>query len=160
MRLYSFVNANYLKHVQHGLQTAHAIAELYEKYGFYDSLVQSKTLRTWAKNHRTIIILDGGDCEDLSDIHHFFDSHVQDLKLPFAYFHENRRSLNNALTAVAVVVPENIYAVRKKEVLREDGSVIMNNYSLMKDEIECHHHWPNTATEEFYNLLKSKPLAR
>lgn len=165
MRLYSFVNANYLKHVQHGLQTAHAVAELYNKYPEDTkdgNCVRYDLLNDWARNHKTIIILDGGDCQDLHDIVVFLKEREKALKLPYSYFKEDARSLNNALTAVAVVVPAEIYDVRKEpekapEAFCQWGET---GYTLIKDGLLTHHRWPNQATEEFYTLLKSKGLAR
>lgn len=157
MRLYSFVNANYLKHVQHGLQTAHALAEMYEKYGFS---LESNLLHDWARNHKTIIILDGGDCFDLHDIVKFLIKNDKKLNLPFSYFKEDARSLHNALTAVTVVVPPEIYDVKK---ITEIG---VDNKPYVKYELNDMGFWfPTTPSgysplEEFYNLLKSKPLAR
>jgi hypothetical protein len=117
MRLYSFVNANYLKHIQHGIQTAHAVAELYNKYENPRevSCVRFHTLKDWAKNHKTIIVLDGGDCQDLNDIELFLHVNDSQLKLPYASFCEDERSLNGAMTCVAVVVPAEIYDVRKEQ---------------------------------------------
>lgn len=163
MRLYSFVNANYLKHIQHGLQTAHVVAELYEKYLDEPKFLPLlKDLRLWARAHKVIIILDGGDCQDLQDIASFLQQHRKALKLPFCSFNEDMRSLNGALTAVSVVVPAEIYDVRKTP--PKDGEAFRDwnetGYTLIKDGLMSHHRWPNTATEEFYTLLKSKNLAR
>jgi hypothetical protein len=171
MRLYSFVNANYLKDIQHGLQTAHAVAELYNKYPeetAAGNCARYDVLNDWSRNHKTIIILDGGDCQDLWDIFRFLLDNDETLKLPFVKFAEDTRSLNNALTAVAIVVPAEIYEVKKDQ--NPQGTTFFDQstnqmleptgYTLVKDGKDGPHSWRTPALEQFYLLLKSKPLAR
>ena len=121
--------------------------------------VRYDLLNDWARNHKTIIILDGGDCQDLYDIVEFLIKNDRDLKLPFSYFKEDARSLHNALTAVAVVVPREIYDVKldvNNRLWTNDTGYILSN----SDNTVRPHYWPNRATQEFYDLLKSKGLAR
>lgn len=159
MRLYSFVNANYLKHIQHGLQTAHAAVELYNKYPENTddgNCLRYDILNEWARNHKTIIILDGGDCLDLEEIVKFFKLNDAALGLPWSYFKEDSRSLNNALTAVSVVVPAEIYDVSIYGSTTNGIGWTQNNYVFNNLSF----YFKNTIQETFYQMLKSKGLAR
>jgi hypothetical protein len=104
MRFYSFTNANYMSQLQLGLQTAHCVAELAIKYtgcpGIWD-------FEKWAQEHKTIVILNGGNCADLSDLREFLTE--VDNQHPFAVFHEDEASLNNAITCVGIILPEEVY---------------------------------------------------
>lgn len=57
LRLYSFTNY-YLSDLQKGLQTAHLVSEMFTKYV---TGKHKKMLFEWATNHKTIIILNGGN---------------------------------------------------------------------------------------------------
>lgn len=100
MRLYSFTNY-YLSSLQHGLQTAHVVGELFRKYS------DEKLLQRWINDEKTIIIKNGGNHMDLVDIKGFFDT--TENPYPWAYFEEDYTSLNNTVTAVGIVVPEKFY---------------------------------------------------
>lgn len=160
MRLYSFVNANYLKEIQYGLQTAHAVAELYNKNTSPCYSHEYEILDDWARHHKTIIILNGGDCQDLQEIYDFIHKNRNALKLPYAKFHEDERSLNKALTSVAIVVPPEIYDVKK---IFETSDYIGDEY--VRYELDGMGFWFDTELDgtspkqEFYDLLKSKKLA-
>jgi hypothetical protein len=109
MRLYTFVN-HYLSPIQHGIQTAHVVAEMFIKYGRYTNSNQYQLYRDWADNHKTIIVCNGGFASNIQTIVETFET--QDI-YPFAHFHEGVNELNGALTAVGIVVPEFIYSVAK-----------------------------------------------
>lgn len=115
LRLYSFINM-YLSPLQHGLQTAHVVGELFVKYtklwGFFEK-GEYKLLREWADLNKTIIILNGGNSSNLLSIYNELIEINAQLKLPYTKFHEDEESLNRALTCVGVVVP--------MEYLRDDG---------------------------------------
>ena len=66
MRAYFFTN-RYLSSIQHGIQTAHCVAELFVKYNHevFSNTVQDGQLYSWAENDKTIIVLNGGSNEDL-----------------------------------------------------------------------------------------------
>lgn len=102
LRLYSFVNY-YLSDLQRGLQTAHLVSELYMKYRFSSSRV-TFILDAWAYMNKTIIILNGGNQKNLSDILHQFQK--AGLNYPYTMFQEDDDSLNNALTCVGIIFPE------------------------------------------------------
>lgn len=108
LRLYSFVNY-YLSDLQRGLQTAHLVSELFAYYGDdeYDGYSQDMydMLFLWANAHKTIIILNGGNSQNLQTIYDFIDQKY-DGNYPFEMFLEDKESLNCALTCVGIIFPE------------------------------------------------------
>lgn len=110
MRLYSFVNF-YLSPLQHGLQTAHCVSEFAHELNRYPTSRQYQSFLNWATNHKTIIICNGGNNQMLEDLSEKFSTLVKKLELPLTKFYEDEQSLNEALTAVAVIVPEWFYDV-------------------------------------------------
>lgn len=122
MRLYTFVNALYLKPVQHGIQSAHIVHELFLKYSdptLYSNteisgvlgLSPSGILWNWTRTHKTIVVLDGGICKDLFTLIDFF-AHPEN-QFPWTSFYEDNDSLMGALTAVGIVLPEEVYNAAK-----------------------------------------------
>lgn len=119
MRAYCFTNF-YLSSLAKGIQAAHCLVDMGQKYGpqhgerYYNYC-------DWANQHKTIIVLNGGNCGCLREITELFESlDFQDVDLgyPWASFREDDESLNGALTCVSVVLPEKVYglahAVRSK----------------------------------------------
>jgi hypothetical protein len=107
MRLYTFTNF-YLSSIQAGIQTAHVVHELFNKY---DEPERSRDyiLREWSLNHKTIIVLNGGAFQDIADLLGFFD--IPYNPYPFSGFYEDVPSLNGMLTTVGIVLPDYIYEV-------------------------------------------------
>jgi hypothetical protein len=103
LRLYSFVNY-YLSDLQRGLQTAHLVAELYKKYTVGK---HKKVLVEWATDHKTIIILNGGNCSGLADVSSNLKYYSERLELPVASFSEDMQSLGGALTVTGIIVDVN-----------------------------------------------------
>jgi len=103
MRLYTFVNM-YLSHIQKGIQTAHVVHELFNEWV---GNPQELLLHEWSTRHKTIIVLNGSDCESLSEFYNFLQT--SDTHFPFAKFCEDEASLGGALTCVGIVLPERIY---------------------------------------------------
>ena len=113
MRAYFFGNM-YLSSIQQGIQAQHCTAELFLKYSLYGKLTgdfigekQRVSLYEWADNHKTSILLNGGDCAGLSEIFLLLDS--PDNPYPWAIFVESNDALRNALTCVGIILPERIY---------------------------------------------------
>jgi hypothetical protein len=105
MRLYSFLNY-YLSPLQHGLQTAHCVSEMSVKPM---TNAENEAYHEWAEKHKTIIICNGGNVATLEDLFtRLTDLSVQ-FNLPLVKFYEDEQSLNNALTSVALIVPEWVY---------------------------------------------------
>lgn len=108
-RLYSLTNF-YLSSLQHGLQTAHVVSDLFVKYGS-QSGPELNALLHWAAADKTIIILNGGNCESLQKTMELWSGPALDLGLPFTLFKEDGPSLNGALTAIGIILPESIWSL-------------------------------------------------
>lgn len=115
-RMYFLVN-QYMMGIQAGIQAGHAACRLMAEFaGEEPGNPKFKLLEKWYKEDETFILLDGGY---QSRMYEFVDKvllPVSDL-YPYTTFHEERDSLNGALTAVAFVLPERIYG----SALEEDG---------------------------------------
>jgi hypothetical protein len=73
--------------------------------------IERQIYRNWATDHKTIIICNGGNSAMLQDVFTTFTIHATEFGLPLVKFHEDEQSLNEALTSVAIVVPERFYDV-------------------------------------------------
>lgn len=107
MRYYGLTNF-YLSSIQQGIQNAHCIVEMAIEWGFGLTIrPQGVMFRDWAENHKTMVLLNGGNQSALEDFRLFFDTSSN----PFAWgsFCEDNQSLNNALTCVGIVLPERVY---------------------------------------------------
>ncbi len=106
MRAYFFGNM-YLSSIQQGIQAAHTLAEIYNKYVFPDGCREYFVLEHWAKEHKTMILLNAGYSDEIRSLVTFFNTN--DNPLPWAYFNEGKDSLDGALTCVGIIVPEEFY---------------------------------------------------
>lgn len=97
-RLYCLTNY-YLSSLQKGLQTAHVVSEL--------SLNRKKVYTDWADQDKTIIMLNGGNCAQLTEFGTWLADNVS--KWPWAAFHEDEASLAGAITAVGIILPASVY---------------------------------------------------
>lgn len=105
-RLYSIVN-QYISGIHAGIQTAHAMHEMFIKHPPQGSSNADELVWQWAVSDKTIIVLDGGYQSNLERI---FELMQGCRSLPSAKFHEEQAALNGALTAVCIVLPEHMYA--------------------------------------------------
>lgn len=109
LRLYSFVNY-YLSDLQRGLQTAHLVAELFTNYFDKENCLYPYSedrydeLFLWANAHKTIIILNGGNSQNLESISDILDQKC--FNYPYMSFYEDKESLNCAITCVGLIFPE------------------------------------------------------
>ena len=99
LRYYGFCNY-YLSPLQCGLQTAHVVGEM--------SLSPTDDYNEWIFNHKTIILLNGGNQKALDDLLRFF-IHNFDNRFKYSFFREDEDSLNNCLTSVGIILPKRIY---------------------------------------------------
>lgn len=107
MRFYSFGNY-YLSSLQQGLQAAHGVGDILTSFDF-DSEGFSQAYN-WAKNHKTIVLLNGGNNASLHNTHEFFKMlSTEGMEFPFVKFHEDDASLNGTLTCVGIVLSAKIY---------------------------------------------------
>lgn len=108
MRFYSFVNY-YLSDMQRGIQSFHAGHKMSVTYDA-DS-IQDNYYRDWAKNHQTVVVLNGGNSKTLQELFDFLEELKNSgMQFPFVKFHEDEQSLNGALTSVGMVLEEEIYS--------------------------------------------------
>lgn len=118
MRAYFFTN-RYVAGIHTGIQSGHAIDQLWSKYverfltdqlsgvePTFQDRTQFDMLRDFSKNHKTFICLNGGDHQNLLNLVDFLSN--PNNPLPWMEFREP--GLNDAITAVAVVVPELLYS--------------------------------------------------
>lgn len=107
MRFYAMGNY-YLSSIQQGIQAAHALGEMVNQSPYGDSPV-GRTLRDWCKNHKTVVLLNGGNSASLRDLWTLL-SDERNTVFPVSKFSEDEQSLDGALTCVAIVLPEYMYA--------------------------------------------------
>lgn len=102
MRLYTFTHM-YLSDIQKGIQSAHIVAEL---VNLPKTNLMELHFSYWSKRDKTIIVLNGGNCQSLEKIFNYLST---ETTLQIVKFHEDEQSLNGALTAVGVLIPPSIY---------------------------------------------------
>lgn len=107
MRLYFIVMYN-LSPIQKGIQAGHAALEYVEEYGDKDDY------KEFIKNHKTWIILDGGGSEQVREAQRELDA----MHINHSYFIEP--DLNNAMSCVTFLVPEEIYDAEKVHYSKEE----------------------------------------
>lgn len=117
MRYYGFGNY-YLSSLQQSLQAHHVGMEMINDYIFNVSMfeqddisMQVAAIKEWSVNHKTIVLLNGGNSKDLAELHDFFKAgaKTQQNNFPHAKFHEDEQSLCGALTSVGIILPAYIY---------------------------------------------------
>lgn len=164
-RFYSFVAGHYLSPMQAGLQTGHAISEMHVYHRPHAQLEQPVSslydvYDTWARDHKTIIILNAGNHAGVLDAWNQADMFTDKLGelniwLPSVVFHEDEQSMNKMATACGIIVPDQFYDVKFD---RE-----MNIYS--HEEIDgpkttYHRFYPGSLEHEFISWLKAFPMYR
>lgn len=111
-RCYHIANM-YLPGIHAGIQSAHSQHALAQKYAF--PIIDGKTAtpqfhqyREWVDNHKVIVCLNGGMSVSLENLSSLLESE----KNPFAWveWRESEEALNGAITNVAVVLPQRVYA--------------------------------------------------
>lgn len=110
-RFYSFVAGLYLSPLQCGLQTAHAVSEM---YSFYEQrgLAPKDVVAEWAYTDKTIIILNALNSKGVEAVYMQLAGLAFALGLPTTIFHEDEDSLNGAATATGIIVPRKYFAAR------------------------------------------------
>lgn len=121
MRLYTFINV-YLSSIQQGIQSAHVVGEL--------SLQSGPMFEDWAVLHKTIIVCNGGNNDDLYNLYAFFN---QNSTYPWASFSEDMASLNGTLTAIGIILPEFIWSEIDR--VRKSISYVPNDMLSQRDKL-------------------------
>lgn len=142
MRCYS-INIMYLAGIHAGIQSGHAQCEIALKYLINRANEQGPEavagLAEWLENHKTAVILNGGQFGDLLKVEKFLGQPANH-RYAWAPFRESEYSLNNTLTSIALVLPEHMYKYSREIVAME--SAISNpqiNFVTAKDggQFEC-----------------------
>jgi hypothetical protein len=152
LRLYSFVNF-YLSPMQKGIQTGHAAVDLMLKYsgrvGNDNSDFQKTMVYDWAKDHKTFIVLDGGNSKSLTQSTDI----IFDAGFPFETFCEDKDSLERLHTCTVVILPEYIFGAK----LASDGmNYIFQDAFKVEPAIVT---GPGDATYNIIKLVTSSRLA-
>lgn len=147
-RAYFFGN-HYISQIQHGIQAAHATAELFLKYN--GDSPETRALYDWAINDKTMILLNGGFQSNLINVYAVLITLCEKLKLPYAKFHEEVDALNGALTNVCVIVPEEIYGIPPTALVPIDNETI---YSVKDTAVT-----KKQAAQFLFWLLRNHRLA-
>lgn len=156
MRTYFFGNF-YFSSIQQGIQALHALAEMMTKYRFDE---KANTLYDWIDNHKTTILLNGGDQSALEDLMYFFNN--DDNPYPWGHFKEAPEATNSTLTSVGIVLPAKIYdGAQYLRMARLDDKISLTSndkgkYQLMvkeNDEVVFN----ETYSEYEKNLMEMLP---
>lgn len=166
MRYYGFGNY-YLSSIQQGIQAAHVISDMFVKYLHLKSLHAEQSILTeWAENHKTIVLLNGGNAEQINSLYSKLSSIATQLFLPVCFFKEDQESLNNCITSVGIIVPSKYYEYnatlhknKEKEFysmlsekdyvsFMEKGRTFLNDFSYTQVELD------------FIYLMRQYDLAR
>lgn len=167
LRFYAFTNF-YISSIQHGIQTGHASVDLLRKYeqrlhdaqnSDNDHLKATRVsaaindlhvVRDWADNHKTYVILNGGDWFGVNKI---FDI-VAEAGFPFCDFYEP--GLGNIRTTVGVVLPDSIFNMRREFVRTEQNP---SGFAVYRHEDTNTTIAPNDRLYKFMETYKSCGLA-
>lgn len=110
-----FIGNMYLSSIQQGIQAAHVLQEMNNEYCL-NTTNAGCVLYEWATRDKTIILLNGGYSSNLQELYEkLFSLTHNGTVFPVAKFHEERDSLNGALTSVGIIVPNTVYELEIPE---------------------------------------------
>jgi hypothetical protein len=157
MRLYTFINY-YLSSIQQGIQSAHIAVDLFCKYTDpkYDKKILD-TIITWADDHKTMVVCNGGNVASLKDLIQFFKD--EENIYPWASFCEDGDSLGGTLTGVGIIIPEELYDVTTEFEYNKKTGIRSKQYVYAKD-IRVTYADPESYIYQFIDRIKSAPLAK
>jgi hypothetical protein len=107
MRFYSCGNM-YLSSIQQGIQAFHCLGEMIVGFGASIETKQAHIMNDWIKNHKTLICLNGGNNQSLTELYALL-TREDNPGYPVAKFHEDEQSMGGMLTSVGVILPERMY---------------------------------------------------
>lgn len=188
-RLYTFINF-YLSPIQQGIQSAHIVSELFAKYSYSkdEEAFKEIVLHDWAKNHKTIIVLNSGTSFDIRQDYIKVSSLADKLALPrdygqkpgkwflpYTFFTEDFNALGaydqGVVTGFGIILPEEIWNAQGTPE-REIGWAV--NYDPNRAHLDYFFHqvgeggkvvastqfWSGEEDTELISFLKGKSLAR
>lgn len=138
------INNFYLNGIHSGIQSAHVQHELAMDYlvpseasashPYFD--VAKEGYIEWAKNHKTIIVLNGGMQSDLEQWETLLRQDTNEFA--WASFRESEEALNGALTNIGIVLPEYIYAYASQVARAADAPMgVCATVQRIEDNAEC-----------------------
>jgi hypothetical protein len=136
MRAYFFGNF-YLSSIQQGIQAQHCTSEMLLKYLVDEDGPRpdsrQEMLGDWAREHKTSILLNGGDCAELFRTRELM--YDDSNPYPWTYFRESEGALERAITCVGIILPEKMYSDEAKSYVRSEsrrelGTVIGYSYEV------------------------------
>lgn len=161
MRLYTFINF-YLSQIQQGIQSAHLVHELFNKYP-YDSTPTTVrgSLWEWSSDHKTIIVCNAGADPQIQELINYFIQY--EGIFPWADFVEDE-GLCKARTGCGIVLPDWIYECEKKYESDADGRFKTPYYEFFKEdettgEVDHRQFRPGDEFYPLIDIIKSKRLA-
>ena len=159
MRAYFFCNY-YLSSIQQGIQSAHCVADMFARYQMRSA--HKTCLYNWAENHKTMVVLNGGNSKDLDTLYKDLVSNADQVCYPHARFKEDKQSLNSATTCIGLVVPEKIYmfAQEMREYENVDDMQLEIKYGHNPLEVYIDQHKMSPYDINLSRLISSYPLAR
>lgn len=104
-RMYAFNNM-YINGIHNGIQTAHAMDQLWLKYTEKPHDPMLAVVREFSKKHKTFILLTDGEHQDMMVTFRKLFKHP-DNPYPFERFLEP--GLNNTLTSICIIIPKCLY---------------------------------------------------
>lgn len=116
MRAYFFGNM-YLSSIQQGIQAAHVVAEMFVRYNDPERPLSvsaqqaAAILNTWARDHKTMVLLNAGYGQEIHNLIDFFNDPPNPF--PWSAFNEGDDALDGALTCIGIILPEEIYNASK-----------------------------------------------
>jgi hypothetical protein len=99
-RMYGFVPYN-ISEIQKGIQFGHAVVEYSIAHG------KDEDYKSWAKNDKTFIILNGGTTNVNHGNMQSITSYLRNAGIKFATF--NEEDLNNALSGIVFLVDNRVF---------------------------------------------------
>lgn len=130
MRAYCWGNF-YLSSIQQGIQSAHALVEMFAH--ITPTTPEGVKLYEWARQHKTMICLSGGNAEDLIRRQSSLMAACKMLRLPCAAFYEDKASLNESITCVTCIVPEELYSDTPTDRAALRAKIVECNYETPLD---------------------------
>ena len=116
MRYYCYVlNLRALSAIDKGVQSTHAVVELFNKYTDSSDKELEQKVFTWAERDKTLILLNNGDLESMNKSYELIKTLAYELRIPFAKF--NEESLGGILTSIALIVPEYVVKLNTDVIL-------------------------------------------
>lgn len=129
-----FITHKYLNTMQKGVQSSHVLAEMFT---YYNDIVSSspteqlewEILDTWAREFKTVLILDGGSGEKFDDWKNSMKYYCPKLFFPYATFREP--DIEDLCLAFGFILPHREYLGLKGY----DGSFLLV-YDMFVESLE------------------------